>query len=48
MEEREMGRHLIALGREMGAAQLLQPAVVAIAEQGGDDDRCGGVAQIST
>ena len=45
-EEREMRRDQVALGRVM-AAQLLEPAIVAVAEHSGDDDRPAG-AQIST
>ena len=46
-EERKMRRDQVALGRVMGAAQLLEPAIVAVAEQSGDDDRPAD-AQIST
>ena len=46
-EQGEVGGHPVALGRIMGAAQLLQPAIVAVAEQGGDDEG-RGAAQIST
>ena len=46
-EEREMRRDQVALGRVMNAAQLLEPAIVAVAEHSGDDDRPAG-AQIST
>jgi hypothetical protein len=52
MEQREVRRHLVALGREVGAAKILQPTIVAITERGGDDDRGAltlpGPAQIST
>jgi hypothetical protein len=47
VEQGEMRRHLVALRRVMGSPQLLQPAIVAIPEQGGDDDR-RLLAQIST
>ena len=40
-EQGEMRRHPVALGRIMGPPQLLQPAIVAVAEQGGDDERAG-------
>jgi hypothetical protein len=36
-----MGRDPVALGRIMRAPELLQPAIVAVAEQGRDDDRAG-------
>jgi hypothetical protein len=46
VEQGEVRRHVIALGREVGAPELLQPAIVAVPEHGGDDQR--GAAQIST
>src|SRR6218665_1295738 len=45
VEEGQVRGHLIALRREMGAAQMLEPAIIARAERGGDDERR---AQIST
>src|SRR4051794_16117774 len=40
-----MGGHPVSLRRIMCTAQLLQPAIVAVAERGGDDQ---GRAQIAT
>jgi hypothetical protein len=40
-EQGEMGRDPVALGRVICAPQLLKPAIVAVAEQRGDDDRAG-------
>jgi hypothetical protein len=36
-----MGRDPVAFRRVVIAPQLLQPAIVAVAEQGRDDDRAG-------
>jgi hypothetical protein len=41
MEQGEVRGHLVALRREVGAAHFLQPAIVAVAERGGDDQRRG-------
>jgi hypothetical protein len=45
MKQGDMRRNLVAPGRIMIAAELLEPAIVAVAEGGGDDERR---AQIST
>ncbi len=47
VEQRQVRRYEVALRRIMEAAKLLEPAIVAITEQCGDDDRAG-LAQIST
>ena len=46
VEQGEMRRHAVMLRRIVSTAQLLEPAIVASAEQRGDDD--GAAAQIST
>src|SRR5687767_2883571 len=38
-EQSEVGGDAVALGRIVRAPQFLQPAIVAVAEQGGDEDR---------
>src|SRR3546814_1916558 len=48
VKQGKMRGNLIALGRIMRAPQVLQPAIVAVAEQRGDDDRSAWAAQIST
>src|SRR3546814_8715923 len=48
VKQGKMRGNLIALGRIMRAPQVLQPVIVAVAEQRGDDDRSAWAAQIST
>ena len=41
MEQGDMGVELIALGREVGAAQTIRPSLIGFAHFGGDDDGGG-------
>ena len=41
MEKGDMGVELVALGREVFAAQSVRPSLINLAHFGGDDDGCG-------
>ena len=41
MEHRQMRGHLVALGRIMASAQMLEPGEIALRDLGGDDQRAG-------
>ena len=41
MEEGDVGVELIALGREVGAAQTIRPSLIGFAHFGGNDDGGG-------
>ena len=41
VEQGDMGVEIIALGREVFAAQSVRPSLIGLAHFGGDDDGCG-------
>jgi hypothetical protein len=47
MEQRQMGRQDIAVGRKMRGPLRIEPGEIGRPKNGGDDDRCGD-RQIST